>query len=758
MRIISTLLFALLVTGLSFGQTTYWQEDFANGPKGWTVETSLCGDFSGDIIGQYALASVMQDGSPVAGVEGSISFSTFVDYSAKVIMNGVESLIQGGYSSGGNIISTNTTGATFTLGGATDYMADGSQTAWFANISLDQATLDAWGATALGMGNPTYAFVDGNLIITSTDGATVLTYSRTSSCGEYWKWSHNGDLSNGLVAAEGLALESPTISNGCMALNADFYITQGVNNPGAPPYPQFIASLTSPTLDFSEVTEAVAIEFTQLVRTLNVPTDAPRDGSGNSANTSVSVSIDGGDTWSDPVINVNPSLAGSTSLNNTVKLPLVGLQGQNNVKIRLTYAQDFYYWAVDDISIVSREPYDMGVNSFFAIMPNAITPQSQLEPVTFEADIQNFGGRTAENVNLNLTIADETGTEVYNSDKPYGNIDPDVLAENSFFDEVFDPANLEIGTYTGIYSVTQDSTDSVPGNDTQSFDFMVSDTIMSKDFTNTRNVAPGADNTYSYGNCYYIPNGGGLTGTQYMWFGVANADELAGQSITTFLYKWDGDVNGDLLANQTEYHDPVAFNSYTFDGTESDQFIKLPIDIDGAQIPLEDDSYYIILISYVDITSTPCYLLASEQFDYSATNFVTDSLQDTRYAAMLSVGEGETDLFARGGFGLDIVPSIPIDVKTITSTKEPVLNSDIATISPNPAATTTMITINQEDVGDITVSLVDMSGKILLNKAWNQTSIGSTLSLNVNQYPSGRYTIRLRTDEGIIVKPLVITK
>ncbi len=757
MRIISTLLFALLMTGLSFGQTTYWQEDFANGPKGWTVETSLCGDFSGDLTGQYSLTSLMQNGMPVAGVEGSIAFSTPTDYSAKVTMGGQESLIQGSYTSDGSTIIANTTGATFTLGGATDYMADGSQTAWFANISLDQATLDAWGATALGMGSPNYAFDGGNLIITSADGQTVLTYERTSSCGEYWKWSHNGDLSNGLVAGDGLALVSPSIDNGCMALNADFYITQGVNNPGAPPYPEFVASLISPTIDMSAVTEAVSIEFTQLVRTLNVGQGAPTDINGSGANTSVSVSIDGGLTWSDPVINANANLAASDPpLNNTVNFSLVGVEGQSNVKIRITYAQDFYYWAIDDVKIKSRVPYDMGVNTFFAIMPNAITPQSQLEPVTFEADIQNFGGRTAENVVLNLTITDETGTEVYNSDKAYGSVAPDVLAENTFFDDVFDPANLETGLYTGVYSVSHDSTDNVASNDSQIWNFMVSDTVMSKDFDFTRNVTPSADNTYSYGNCFYIPNGV-IYRTQYMWFGVANADELVGQSVTTFLYKWDGDINEDGQANQTEYGDPIAFNSYTFDGTENDQYIQLPIDIDGTQIPLDNDSYYIVLVSYIDQVETPCYLLASEQFDYSAMNFVTDSLGSPRYAGVLSVGNNETDLSTLG-FGRDIVPSISMDVKLITSTKEPVLNSNFATVGPNPAATSTMITINKEDVGDINVSLVDMSGKILLNKPWKQTTIGSTLSLDLNQYPSGRYTIRLRTDEGIIVKPLVITK
>ena len=757
MRIISTFLFALLITGMSFGQTTYWQEDFANGPKGWHVETSLCGDFSGTLIGQYSLTSVMYNGSAVMGVEGTIAFSTPVDYSAHVTLNGEESLIQGAYAIDGEAITSNANGSAFTLGGTTDYATDGTQTAWFANISLDQATLDTWGNTALGMGNPSFNFVDGSLVLTSPDGRTVLTYERTSSCGEYWKWSHNGDLSNGLVAGDGLALVSPSIDNGCMALNGDFYITEGVNNPGAPPYPQFIASLVSPVLDFTDLTEAVAIEFTQLVRTLNPPTDAPLDGTGARANTSVSVSLDGGETWEEPVTNANGDLEGSVAINNTVKFPLVGLEGQNNVRFRITYAQDFYYWAIDDVAIVSREPYDMGVNAFFAIMPNAITPQSQLEPVTFEADIQNFGGRTAENVKLNLTITDEGGTAVYNSTKPYGDITPDSLAENSFFDDAFDATNLEMGSYTSVYTVSHDSTDNVAANDTKSWEFMVSDTIMSKDFDFTRNVTPSADNTYSYGNCFYIPNGGENWVTEFMWFGVANADELVGESVTTFLYKWEGDINGDGQANQTEYGDPIAFNSYTFDGTESDTYIKLPMDIDGAQIPLDDDSYYIVLVSYIDQSEQTCFLLASEQFDYSATFFVSDSLEAPRYSAVLSVGADETDLSTLG-FGRDIVPSISMDVKLGTSTKEPILSNTLATISPNPASTSTLITINKEGVGDINVSLVDMTGKILLKKAWAQTTIGSTLSLDVDQFPSGRYTVRLRTDEGIIVKPLVITK
>ncbi len=763
MRNLTTVLIALLFVGTAMGQTTYWLEDFANGPKGWHVETSTCGEFTGSTIGQYSLTSIMNNGSAVSGVEATIAFSTPVDYSAHVIVNGEESLIQAAYSLDGNIIVSNATGATFSLNGTTDYMADGVQTAWFANLSIDQATLDTWGKTLLGLGNPTYEFAGGNLIITSADGQTVLTYERTSSCGEYWKWSHNGDISKALTAGDGVALSSASVDNGCMILNGDFYITEGVNNP-VQPYPRFNASLISPMLDFTDVTEGLSIQLTQLVATLNPTTDAPIDAGGSRANTSISISTDGGMTWSSPVINANPDLAGSTLSNNTALFPLAGVEGQDSVRIRITYAQDFYYWAIDDISIISRDPYDMAVNSFFAIMPNAITPQRQLEPVTFEADIQNFGGRTANNVVLNLTIASEDGTEVYNSDKPYGDITANFLAENDFFDEVFDPTNLEQGLYTGTYSVTHDSIalEEITENNTQTFQFMVSDTIMSKDFGFTRNVAPGADNSYIFGNCFYIANGEGTLTTspftQYMRFGVSNADDLAGQSVTTFLYKWEGDVNGDRQANQTEYGDPIAFNSYTFDGTESDEYITLPIDIDGNPIPLEDDSYYLVLISYIDQTDTPCFLLASEDFDYSAMAFVTDSLDAPRYAPILAVGSDATPDFSTVGFGRDLVPSISIDVKEIVRTRELVLDDNWAALSPNPADEATMITIQKEDIGDITVSLVDMSGKILLNEKWNRPNLGATMRLDVDRFPAGRYTVRLRTDEGIIVKPLVIVK
>ncbi len=765
-----TLLLALITftLQLSAQDEVYWSEDFGDGPGGWTITTTSCGVFTNAPVGSYELMDGTHNGSAITGVESTLSFNTIRDYSVQLTSATDTAFVQAQYTwdqAGTGALTSNLSGETLTLG-ASDFSNTGNTTNWFSNLAVDQTTLDAWGRTALVLDDPIMSISGSTLTLTSQDGLTVLNYENVSNCGEIWLWSHNGYVGNGAFAPNA-SINSETNDNGSMILNADFYSTDGdPANAPSQPYPRYVSELISPMIDLTDVEDAVSLEFSQLVRLLNPAPGAPADAAGNALRTSFSVSTDGGNTWSTPQ-NANESLGpNDNALNNTRNFPVQGLQGNDSVMVKFTFAMDFYFWVIDDVKLVSRPAYDMQVNTnFYAVAPNARTPISQVEPMYFLADIQNNGGRTTTGVELNLTIThDGNGTEVYNDTNVYGDLTSDSLAENVIFEDALDPANLIVGSYTGVYSVSLDSTDLDPSNNTIEWSFAVTDTTFSKDFGETRSVSPSADNSFSYGNCYYVPNGDGMFGRYITFGGVTNQGvPLAGKVISTFLFKWDGDVNEDGQANQVEYGSPIAFNSYVFTAGDANDEITIPLDLDANAIPLEDDSYYLVMLQYQDENDETLFFLASDAIDYSAMVFTTDSLDVPRYAAVLAVGE-ETD-YSTLGFGWDLVPvanmtignNDDLDGPAIVGTREPLIEDNIASIYPNPADQDLRIDVQLPEVSqEVLISLMSVEGKLISRQDLGTLQTGQAI-FDVSQLPSGKYLVKIKTDRGINVRPVVVT-
>lgn len=750
--------------------TTFWSEDFADGLKGWTVQTSRCGIIAGPNIGVWNLTSVTFDGNPVSGVTGELDVISTQEYSATIMVGGTESHVQAGYTSANNTITSNLNGVTLTTGSLA-YGNNTLQTLWYTDINLGGSDLNSWGTTAFGIGDPVYAVNGTDMTLTSGDGLTVLTYEKVADCGKLWRWSHNGGVGVGIFAPDALAITSPSTANGSVQVNCDYLSTLGIpgNVPSGPPYPQYITELISPVIDLSGVTEAVSVRFYELVRVLNLATGAPQDANGSGARTSFAYSTDGGMTWSDAV-NANDGVAvNAAPLNVQREFPVPGLQGHDNVRLKFTVALDFYYWALDDIAIVSRVPYDMQANrNFFSVVPNYSTPISQVEAVGFIADIQNNGGRTATNVELNLSIRNnETTNVIYNSTNEYGDIPADQDRQNHIFTELLDPNALEIGTYRGRYLVSHDSMDLNTTNDTIYWNFVVSDSLFSKEAGSTRNVAPADEPTYTYGNCFFLPHGDGYY-ARYVTFGVSNAADLIGRSLTTYLYKWDGDLNEDGQANPDEYGGaPIAFNAYVFDGSENNLLLTIPVDLDETAIPLEDNYYYIMAVQYVSTDDQDCFLLASTAIDYNAMWYGNDSLEMPRYGSMLEVGNPDAPDLSQVGFGWEFIPVVRLSVgnnpdlhgpaNMEVSVQETVVPENLATIYPNPAGDRFNVKLDLAQQSDVRVSVIQTDGKVVLVRDYENMQRES-LVFDARQLAAGQYFVKISTEAGTNVKPLIIKR
>ncbi|MBX2926671.1 MAG: T9SS type A sorting domain-containing protein [Saprospiraceae bacterium] len=542
---------------------------------------------------------------------------------------------------------------------------------------------------------------------------------------------------------------APTAAMGYIWANSD----RGL--PGAPAE-DHTTRLTTTPIDCSD-RDLVFLRFQSLIGVFDY--DA-------STNAIVRVSTDGGTTWTDftafPCLvtgAANPPCV-RWSANPEVVVVNISSAAANEANVLIQWQWNGgweYFWALDDVELIDsdpRLPNNMRINNFFAFAPNAQTPASQVEPFGFLADIENVGTAAQMGAVLTVTIENSNEEEIFSTSIMYGEIASDSTAENVLFPTEFVmPAipDLYFGTYTLTLSPEEDQDTS---NNTREFAFAVTQFTFAKELEATRSVAPAADDSYTYGNVYYVPNGQGYL-ADALSFRVANADELAGRSVTTLLYKWDGDANDNLRADPAEFGGgPIAFNSYTFVGDEGTNFITLPVDLDGNEIALEDDSYYIVVVQYTTDDDQPMFLLANGVNDYQATWFRSDSLGAPRYAGALDVGN--TGSFGLVGFGFSIVPVVRFHIADPSSAQEPVLPATAINVYPNPANEQFTVALNLDAPSSkVEVSIMDISGKVLRVEN-HQNLFREQLSYNVANLPSGAYNVRVRTDKGIVVKRVVI--
>lgn len=761
-----------------YGQEIIWEEDFSDGQHGWTVNTSFCENYGGPEFGVWTLVSGTVDGEAVDISDGFYrwSFTTPIDYTIS-FADGVSTAS----ATNGTVYSryemSNDTLISMIDG--TQVVADGTAfEEQSANGIVDWATSFDVGDNLstvmrfIGVDQPTITFTNAgqNFTYRGEDGAVVLEFEKEAECGSFWMWSPNGNVGYGLNGLNpGLVIGSETQTNGAMIINSLYNTSLGdpdYTPDGPPPFPFYISELISPAIDISAADAALSLQLSQIVAYLNTPGDAP-DG----LKTSFAVSNDDGVSWS-PAFDVNPGFETNALRNNTVTtiIPSTYIQGADEIRIKFTWAGDFYTWGIDDIAIIERTGYEMQANdNFFAIATNAVTPASQVESLFWLADIQNNGGVTADNVILNLTIVNEEGVEVYNEDNLYGSITSDSLAENSFFDEPLATEFQLPGVYTGTYVLTHDSSsvDQNMTNETLEFQFTVSDTLFAKETGRTRGLAPTGELSWYMGNCFYVPNGDGWYG-RYVSFMVENADDIAANSgtVTIHLYESDGDLddNGRIEGDELGINGgAIALNEYIFTGDENQEMITLPIDLNEEGVPLQDGKYYLLVIQYVASGTEQIFLSSSEEYDYSANSFITDSLMMPRYSDVVALGIDDPSYF-RGGFSGSVVPVVRMSIGTnpdlagdaIVATNNILSDDYQMLVFPNPSDLEVKLQLDLPEQQDVNVRLFDQNGRLLLSRDYEKLDHG-LFTYDVSKLPSGTYWVQLSTAVGIKTEKIIVS-
>jgi len=571
-----------------------------------------------------------------------------------------------------------------------------------------------------------------------------------------WEWVDGGSLQSDCFGT-GFITQSPTRCNGVLLFHSEFNdnlgdCTDGLGL-GPCPAPQ-VAQLTSPPIDLTgSDAESYSLRFHQMTGQFQ-------------SDYMITWSIDGGVTWDTSAVNTQLETFDLVQANPVISVPLPGTGGADSVIVRLTYFANYYFWAIDDMQIVAQEANNLQVNEdFYALPPNAQFPLSQAEPISFLADIENVGALTQPNTTLNVSIFSQGGQEVFNEDLEYGNVPGNTLVENVPFGETFVPTDT--GTYLGLYQLRSDSMDFDTTNNTLPFTFRVTEQLFAKEGGATTPIVPAAGNwdagevhSWAYGNHFYVPNGDGQF-IRTLQFALGDPAADIGQSIALAVYEWPDDANNDGIADRGEIAQ-VGFDIYTITGNEAaGGIIEVPFPTFDDPIPLKNDMAYLVMLEYYASDETTVSFAASEEFDYNATVFLSQVQGMARYSGVLGVeGDLSTANFSTVGFGRDVVPVVRMTVgsEPVTSTREVAQHlNDQFYVFPNPTAQQLNVRLAlSEQADEARVEIFDMSGRLQWYRTWSQVRT-EQLPVDVSNLPSGTYTVRIVTNNGVGSQRFMIT-
>lgn len=602
----------------------------------------------------------------------------------------------------------------------------------------------------------------------SFDGGLNGWTTTSASCNGFdlWRWSDTDFCTNGAFSTGGGTITSLTNCNGAMCFDSDFYDNNGNSaglGAGDCPAPQS-GTLVSPIIDLSGFPDVTGVNlvFNQALREFQ-------------SDYFVEYSIDGGTNWASIQINTPEEDPASYDvngphINNIRRIFLPDAAGQANLQVRFRYEANYYYWIIDDVKITERESYNLKANAFKAIATNKVWQKDQLEGFGGLIDIANIGAKSTTNTAVTLDIKDATNNIIWSDELSYGTTGADSTYENVPMPGLFNHPNNNVTTYSGTYTVTSDETDFDPSDNTQSFDWEVSDSTMAKEnlAAVSNGVRPSTAFNFTWGNVYHIVNSKNDAGKQlfcnYASVGISNPDALEGATMFVYLYKWNNENNDDIV--QATERTTVGFAQYDFPaGEQSNTLYTLPLfdfNTFDPGVAVEDDVDYILAVEYTTPADQPelaCFIGSDGNIDYSAQTLRTSlpGLGPVRYNHVLDVGN--TGEYNANTFTGGTTPIVRMHLSTATSTTEPQLDAaNKIVVAPNPVKNDLNVKIDLvNEAKSATIEIMDINGKTLILR--DVKNIKSTVEkFDVSNLTNGSYIVNYKSAAGVRSVQFIVSK
>lgn len=559
-----------------------------------------------------------------------------------------------------------------------------------------------------------------------------------------WVWDADGSASAGAYASGVGAIASPSVANGAAAFDSDFYDNAGMQGNfgnGVAPSPQ-LGELVSPIIDLTGQ-PYVSLKFNQYTRQFQ-------------STYLIAWSNDGGTTWVDTAtINENIAVNTSSPANSVLTIPLFGGGNTSQFRFKFIYDADYYFWVIDDVSIIVRPDFDLKLGDFF------YSPASYAQPITqiasdsmgFSVDVNNIGSQSQSDVLLKVEIK-KGSTVVYSDEINIGTLPAESPDSTYSFEDLFVPDMLTVGTYTLKYSISSANTDFNPTNNSVQQDFKVTTNLYAKedgDVNFLGGLRPGGGGNYYIGNIYQT---GANWVDQYQAksavFSCAsdNDDPIEGKIVNLYLLR----VNDDILPDYSNFDDQttdvtshpdlelLGFGEKTFQTYTDYTDITVPfanLSEGTPGVPLAPDSRYFLMAEYAGDANT-LYQAFNTKIKYFQTS--TLSVSDQWYF---------------GGFGVEEAAVLRMFIELYSTTDEKALPDNSISFYPNPANADLNVDINLDAPALANITLADLNGRVIqideVENAYKQSR-----QYDVSDLANGTYIVRIATKQGTKTKKFVV--
>lgn len=362
------------------------------------------------------------------------------------------------------------------------------------------------------------------------------------------------------------------------------------------------------------------------------------------------------------------------------------------------------------------------------------------------ATIYNYGNQDQNNVTITASVTGPGGNWTETAG-PYSILSGDSIdvytgGVNDL--PAFSLASYPDGRYTLSYDVDLGVLDSSDFDNSLSYDFVISDSIVSYcnldpitslPVSNANYRPGGGGNLFEMCMAYDNPNGSRL-GAEGIYFsavtGYNSGVSLDGEEMAINLYSWD-DVFTDLNDPNMDFANltMVAYGYYYYPGDLQDEVVFAPF---TTPVQLSDNQRY---LACVQPSNVEIYMGYDTGIDYTWS--VNTTLQP------ITPINSDNGYFALG-FGSDLVPSMALRVFDAAEVGIPETSMVEGMIFPNPANEHLTISLRNSDVYGATVSILDMTGRVVMEEVF-QTQLKQ---IAVGNLTSGQYMIQVNYQDGAV--------
>lgn len=397
---------------------------------------------------------------------------------------------------------------------------------------------------------------------------------------------------------------------------------------------------------------------------------------------------------------------------------------------------------------------------------------------------KNIEGDSKATAVISFTPQGGSATELYNKTSNNAaviEVDSTRLVE-------FDPMNFvgaipgnALGKGTIRYTVTSESKDESPFDNTGTSEFYLSRDLFSKARLQSNLRDPFATSSYrrsdgtnaEYLTGFKVPYGAGCRIDSILFFmSISAPATLAGITPEAILYGWD-DADGDGNATNTELTF-LALGTFTYDAAETRTSATVRIALedfntgDPGYVITNDNSRYFVGIRYSG--SELPFFGFDEGMDYTlyldqliAAGTATDTelpyIGITGYDPNTGVPDVENAAFLFTGLRAGLSVSMVMSGNCLVANKQLLDHEASLAFYPNPVSNQLQVEVKlKESSSRLVYTIMEPTGKILSQKLDNHSSDVFNTKLDVSDLQAGMYFLQIRTDKGVKQKSFTVIK